>query len=166
MVRHRTIAASPAILDDIANLHSRRRPALHVPTADALIACQTTAASDRRNARVSLCLARRTLTQRGAQLRHDGLAIGTAIGMVGHRAIAACLAILDDIACLHTRRLDGLAVRAAIGMVRHRTIAASLAILDDISSLHARRRRALHVPTASLGFLARQTSAASDGRSA
>merc|ERR1712190_446336 len=101
MVRHRTIATSLAILDDIASLHARRRPALHVPTASwGLIARQTTAASDGRSARVSICLARRTLTQRGAQLRHDGLAIGTAVGMVGHRAIAACLAILDDIACL------------------------------------------------------------------
>merc|ERR1712151_446765 len=83
--------------------------------------------------------------------------------MVGHRTIAASLTILDDVASLDAH---GMAIRAAVGMVGHRTVAASLAIRNDIASLHARGRHALHVPTASLGLLARQTTTASDGRSA
>merc|ERR1712226_609256 len=105
MVGHRTIAASLAILDDVASLHARRlddiaslhaqrRPALHVPTASlGFLARQAIAASDGSRARVSLCLARSTVTKRPSQeLPIDGLAVRTAIGMVGHRAIAASLA--------------------------------------------------------------------------
>merc|ERR1719517_355820 len=161
MVGHRTVAASLAIRNDIANLHARGRPALHVPTASlGLLARQPTTASHGRSAWVRLGLAGLTLAEEPST---DGLAVGTTVGMVGHRTIAASLTILDDVAGVDAH---GMAIRTAIGMVGHRTVAASLAIRNDIASLHARGRHALHVPTASLGLLARQTTTASHGRSA
>merc|ERR1711972_589025 len=161
MVGHRTMAASLAIRNDIASLHARGRHALHVPTASlGLLARQTTTASDGRSAWITLCLAGLALAEEPST---DGLAVRTTVGMVGHRTIAASLTILDDIAGLDAH---GMAIRAAVGMVGHRTVAANLAIRNDIASLHARGRHALHVPTASLGLLARQTPTASHRRSA
>merc|ERR1712137_995077 len=161
MVGHRTVAASLAIRNDIASLHARGRHALHVPTASlGLLARQNTTASDGRSAWVTICLTGLALAEEPST---DGLAVRTTVGMVGHRTIAASLTILDDVAGLDAH---GMAIRAAVGMVGHRTVAASLAIRNDIASLHARGRHALHVPTASLGLLARQNTTASDGRSA
>merc|ERR1712151_522432 len=120
MVGHRTMAASLAIRNDIASLHARRRHALHVPTASlGLLARQTTTASDGRSAWVRLCLAGFALAQEPSA---DGLAVRTAVGMVGHRTIAASLAIRNDIASLHARGRHALHVpTASLGLLAFQT---------------------------------------------
>merc|ERR1712087_2891 len=155
MVWHRTVAASLTILDDVAGLDAH---GMAIRTAVGMVGHRTVAAS--LAIRNDIAGLHATLAEEPST---DGDAIGTTGGMVWHHTIAASLTILDDVA---DRDALGMAIRAAVGMVGLRTVAASLAIRNDITNLHARGRHALHVPTASLGLLARQTPTTSDGRSA
>merc|ERR1712228_440988 len=125
-VAHGTFAARLTIMQVTHRLHTRRRHALHVPTASWTF------------------LARQTM----------------ATGWCGSSAwVGLCLAHPVAKRRLQEPPTDGLAVRTTVGSEAHRTFAARLTIMQVTHRLHTRRRHALHVPTASWSFLARQTMA-------
>merc|ERR1719497_311880 len=127
VVGHRTVAAALEFeIDLLRSRHARRRPQDDGLAIIALTGMVGIIWYSNRAFATSLAIMDLLRSLHACWL--NGLAISAAIGVVGHRTVAAALEFkIDLIRSRHARRRpqdDGLAIRPTIGMVGHRTLAA------------------------------------------